>query len=171
MSYSYDHAAWQNFYLMMVTANAAITGLVFVALSMQLREVLAHPILKPRAVLALVVLTSQIVIAAVVLTPQPHQLMGVEILLLNVIFLSLNLRNTARATISQGAVVSLLIRLAYVYAAVSLIVGIGGGFYVLGLVLVVTLGRTNHIRRLRQKLGEFGDKIVTVWGVGYRFIA
>jgi len=29
----------------------------------------------------------------------------------------------------------------------------------------------NHIRRLRQKLGEFGEKITTVWGVGYRFIA
>jgi len=29
----------------------------------------------------------------------------------------------------------------------------------------------NHIRRLRQKLGDYGDKIVTVWGVGYRFIA
>jgi len=142
MSSSNDPAAWQNFYLMMGTANAAITGLVFVALSMHLREVLDHPILKPRAVLALVVLTTQIVIAAVVLTPQSRQLMGVEILLLNVIFLSLNLRHTAGATISQGAVVSLLIRLAYVYAAVSLIVGIGGGFYVLGLVLVVTLGRT-----------------------------
>ena len=29
----------------------------------------------------------------------------------------------------------------------------------------------NHIRRLRQKLGDVGDKITTVWGVGYRFIA
>jgi DNA-binding response OmpR family regulator len=29
----------------------------------------------------------------------------------------------------------------------------------------------NHIRRLRQKLGEFGEKIATVWGVGYRFVA
>ena len=27
----------------------------------------------------------------------------------------------------------------------------------------------NHIRRLRQKLGPFGEKISTVWGVGYRF--
>jgi DNA-binding response OmpR family regulator len=27
-----------------------------------------------------------------------------------------------------------------------------------------------HITRLRKKLGEAGDKIVTVWGVGYRFI-
>jgi DNA-binding response OmpR family regulator len=29
----------------------------------------------------------------------------------------------------------------------------------------------NHIRRLRQKLGDSGEKIATVWGVGYRFIA
>jgi len=28
----------------------------------------------------------------------------------------------------------------------------------------------NHIRRLRAKLGDFGDKITTVWGLGYRFV-
>ena len=28
----------------------------------------------------------------------------------------------------------------------------------------------NHIRRLRSKLGEHGDKITTVWGLGYRFV-
>lgn len=28
----------------------------------------------------------------------------------------------------------------------------------------------NHITRLRKKLGEFGEKIDTVWGIGYRFI-
>ncbi len=27
----------------------------------------------------------------------------------------------------------------------------------------------NHITRLRKKLGDVGDKIETVWGVGYRF--
>ncbi|HKB46283.1 MAG TPA: winged helix-turn-helix domain-containing protein, partial [Ktedonobacterales bacterium] len=26
-----------------------------------------------------------------------------------------------------------------------------------------------HIVRLRKKLGDLGEKIVTVWGVGYRF--
>jgi DNA-binding response OmpR family regulator len=29
----------------------------------------------------------------------------------------------------------------------------------------------NHITRLRKKLGPVGEKIETVWGVGYRFIA
>src|SRR4030081_1347062 len=75
MPTSYDPAAWQNFYVMMGTANAAITGLVFVALSIHLREVLEHPILKPRAVLALVVLTTQIVIAAIVPPPPARELM------------------------------------------------------------------------------------------------
>ena len=142
MPYSNDPAAWQNFYVMMGTANAAITGLVFVALSIHLREVLDHPILKPRAVVALVVLTSQIVIAAVVLAPQSRELMGAEILILNAVFLSLNLRHRSSLAISRGALASLAIRVTYVYSAVSLIVGVGGGFYVLGLVLVVTLGRT-----------------------------
>ena len=142
MPYSYDPAAWQNFYLMMGTANAAITGLVFVALSIHLREVLDHPILKPRAVLALVVLTTQIVISAIVLTPQSREFMGVEILVMNGIFLVLNLRNRVAVTLNQAALVSLLIRLTYVYASVSLVVGQGGGFYILGLVLVLTLART-----------------------------
>ena len=29
----------------------------------------------------------------------------------------------------------------------------------------------NHVTRLRRKLGQVGDKIETVWGVGYRFKA
>ena len=142
MPASYDPAAWQNFYLMMGTANAALTGLVFVALSIHLREVLDHPVLKPRAVIALVVLTTQIVISAIVLTPQSRELMGAEILALNGVFLALNLRNRVATTLNQAAFVSLFIRLAYIYVSISLIVGAGGGFYVLGLVLVLTLART-----------------------------
>ena len=142
MPSSNDPAAWQNFFLMMGTANATITGLLFVALSIHLREVLEHPRLKPRAVIALVVLTTQIVISAIVLVPQARELMGLEILVLNGVFLYLDLRNRVQTTINQAALLSLAIRLAYAYSAISLIVGIGGGFYVLALVLVLTLGRT-----------------------------
>jgi hypothetical protein len=66
MNGSYEPAAWQNFYLMMGTANAAITGLAFVALSIHLRAIFDHPVLRPRAVVLLIVLTLQIVIAAIV---------------------------------------------------------------------------------------------------------
>jgi hypothetical protein len=142
MPYPNDPAAWQNFYVMMGSANAALTGLVFVALSIHLREVLEHPVLKPRAVIALVVLATQIVIAAIVLTPQSPELMGVEILVLNGVFIAVNLRQRVSLAITRASLVSFAIRLGYSYAAISLILGVGGGFYVLAVVLVVTLGRT-----------------------------
>jgi modulator of FtsH protease len=144
MPYPNDPAPWQNFFLMLGGANAALTGLVFVALSIHLKEVIEHPLLKPRAVLALVVLTTQIAISAIVLAPQSRELMGLEILVINGIFLYLNLRHRSATALDRAALISLAIRLAYLYSALSLIVGVGGGFYVLGAVLVVTLGRTMY---------------------------
>jgi hypothetical protein len=44
--------------------------------------------------------------------------------------------------VTPGTVLTVLIRVAYLYAAVSLVLGAGGGFYVLAAVLVVTLGRS-----------------------------
>jgi hypothetical protein len=142
MNSANDPAAWQNFYIMIGTANAAITGLLFVALSLHLREILQHPIFKPRAILVIVVLTTQIVVAAIVLSPQPEKLMGVEILLINAVFITLNLRYRVRTPVGTGLAVTLAIRVVYVWASVSLIVGVGGGFYVLGAILVITLARS-----------------------------
>jgi len=142
LPYPYDPAAWQNFYVMMGSANAALTGLVFVALSIHLRAVLEHPLLKPRAVIALTVLATQIVMAAIVLTPQSPTLMGIEIFALNASFLVVELRQRRSIAINQASLISFLIRLLYLYSAISLFLGVGGGFYVLAFVIVVTLGRT-----------------------------
>jgi len=137
-----DPAAWQNFYIMIGTANAAITGLLFVALSMHLKQILSHPIYKPRAIVVLVILTTQIVISAVVLAPQPRVLMGLEILGINVFFLALNLRYRAPARITAGSALTIAFRVIYVLAAVSLITGVGGGFYILGGILTLTVVRS-----------------------------
>ena len=142
MEYPYDPAAWQDFYVMMGGANTALTGLVFVALSIHLKAVLEHPLLKPRAVLALTVLATQIVIAAIVLTPQDSTYMGIEIFILNASFLAVDLRQRRSFTITKASLISLAIRLVYIYSAVSLFLGVGGGFYVLALIIVITLGRT-----------------------------
>src|ERR1700675_70169 len=107
MPFPNDPAAWQDFYVMMGGANAALTGLIFVALSIHLRAVLEHPLLKPRAVIALTVLTTQIVIAAIVLTPQSSQLMGAEIFLVNAAFLAVDLRNRISRSITPARVTSL----------------------------------------------------------------
>jgi modulator of FtsH protease len=138
-----DASAWQNFYVMMGGANAALTGLIFVALSIHLREVLEHPTLRPRAVIALTVMTTQIVIAAIVLVPQPTQLMGLEILGVNAAFFAVDLRQGFSAVVSRARLVSLVIRLVYISSALSLMAsGLGGGFYLLAISVIVTLGRT-----------------------------
>jgi modulator of FtsH protease len=137
-----DPAAWQNFYIMIGTANAAITGLLFVALSMHLKQILSHPIYKPRAIVVLAILTTQIVISAIVLAPQPRVLMGVEILGINVFFLAINLRNRAPARITPGSALTIAFRVIYLLASVSLIIGFGGGFYILGGILTLTVVRS-----------------------------
>ncbi len=137
-----DPAAWQNFYIMIGTANAAITGLLFVALSMHLKQILTHPIYKPRAIVVLVILTTQIVISAIVLAPQPPVLMGAEILGINFFFLAINLRYRAPARITPGSALTIAFRVIYVLASVSLITGVGGGFYILGGILTLTVVRS-----------------------------
>ncbi len=137
-----DPAAWQNFYIMIGTANAAITGLLFVALSMHLKQILSHPIYKPRAIVVLVILTTQIVISAIVLAPQPRVLMGVEILGINIFFLAINLRYRAPARITAGSALTIAFRVIYLLASVSLITGVGGGFYILGGILTLTVVRS-----------------------------
>ena len=137
-----DPAAWQNFYIMIGTANAAITGLLFVALSMHLKQILSHAVYKPRAIVVLVILTTQIVISAIVLAPQPRDLMGWEILILNVFFLGLNVRYRAPARITTGSALTIAFRVIYLLASVSLITGVGGGFYILGGILTLTVVRS-----------------------------
>ncbi|TMG14637.1 MAG: efflux RND transporter permease subunit [Chloroflexi bacterium] len=137
-----DPAAWQNFYIMIGTANAAITGLLFVALSLHVKQILAHPVYKPRAIVVLVILTTQIVISAIVLAPQPRELMGWEILILNAFFLALNVRHRTPARLTAGSALTIAIRVIYVLASISLITGVGGGFYILGGVLTLTLVRS-----------------------------
>src|SRR6266550_600835 len=111
-----DPAAWQNFYIMIGTANAAITGLLFVALSLHLKEILAHAVYKPRAIVVLVTL--------------------------NLFFLALNVRYRTPARITAGSALTIAIRVIYVLAAVSLITGVGGGFYILGGILTLTVARS-----------------------------
>ena len=142
MNAANDPAAWQNFYIMIGTANAAITGLLFVALSMHLKQILSHPIYKPRAIVVLVILTTQIIISAIVLAPQPRDAMGWEILGLNLAFLALNVRYRTPARITPGSALTIAFRVVYLLASISLITGVGGGFYILGAILTLTVVRS-----------------------------
>ena len=75
---------WNTFYAAQAGASAALAGLVFVALSINLRQILAHPELLPgRAGEAVIMMVQPVFVALVILIPnQSMRTLGVEMLLL-----------------------------------------------------------------------------------------
>ena len=80
-----DASGWQNFYLMTGGAAAALTGLIFVAVSLHTRSIMGTVLHRDRAWASIASLISQVFIAAAVLVPaQPALALGIEIELIAV---------------------------------------------------------------------------------------
>lgn len=72
---------WQTFFSAEVDASAALTGLVVVAISVNLSRILSVALLPGRAAEALIVLAGALVLASVALVPrQPLAVLGAEVL-------------------------------------------------------------------------------------------
>jgi hypothetical protein len=88
----HDPAAWQNFYVMVGSAAAALTGLVFVGLSLHAQAIIRNPFYRSRAVTTLLSLTTQLLLSAAVLIPgQPLTAIGIEVEIAAVLFLGLTI--------------------------------------------------------------------------------
>ena len=96
---SYDAGAWHDFFVMLGGAAAALTGLVFVALSLHLDRLVANPFHRFRAGISVAGLTSILSGAALVPT-QPHQAFGLEVLANAAFFLWLNV-TASRPTLAR----------------------------------------------------------------------
>jgi hypothetical protein len=82
--------SWQTFFSAQTTVGAALTGLVFVALSINLKQILAYPGLPGRAAEALLVLLVPVFVGLIGVLPQDSlRALGGELLGLNVIAWSL----------------------------------------------------------------------------------
>ena len=70
---------WQTFFAAQVNAAAALTGLVVVAISVNITRILEQPLLVERAVEALIALVGALVLTSLLLMPgQPAQAMAGE---------------------------------------------------------------------------------------------
>jgi len=77
----YSASAWTDFAVAVAGAAAALSGLLFVAVSINLSRILAFPNLPARAGQTLIMLVTPLVVALLVLIPdQRHDLLGVELL-------------------------------------------------------------------------------------------
>jgi hypothetical protein len=75
-----DATGWQSFYIMVGGAAAALTGLIFVAVSLHTRSVMDSALHRDRAWASVILLMSQLFIAMAVLVPsQPTALVGLEV--------------------------------------------------------------------------------------------
>src|SRR5947208_6599370 len=77
---------WENFFIAEVGASAALVGLIFVGVSINLTRILSLPGLPNRALLALIILLAILVVCSLLLIPrQPVMLVGIEVLVVGLI--------------------------------------------------------------------------------------
>jgi modulator of FtsH protease len=145
---AYDTTQWQNFFIVTGGAAAALTGLLFVAMSLHARSIMAHAFFSGRAIGTLMSLASQLLISAAALIPGlPIWLLGAgveAVALFFVAYLIFQRRNrepespavastwTHRLMESGAGTIWLVL---FNAAGLSLLLRAGGGLYLLAVVM------------------------------------
>jgi len=136
----YDPGLWTSFFSAEVSASASLTGLVFVAVSINLKQIVGMRQLVARAAKALLTLAVILAISILCLVPDVTRgTLGAELAALSVAYWLLGVwLHTRTATTNRFAsqtakrfqlIVTQLSTLPLVGAALSLLGGHGGGLY------------------------------------------
>jgi len=105
MDAAYDPDAWHDFGVALVSASAALLGLVFVVVSIHLRAVADDPVLRRRAEIMLGLLATTFAASAVLLIPgQSREALGIELMPIALVYMILSTVATIRATHSERGV-------------------------------------------------------------------
>jgi hypothetical protein len=163
---AYDSGAWHDFFVTAGTGAAALTGLLFVALSIQLDRILGHPEHRFRARGNFFGLTLVMVMALVVLMPSLNKTwLGLGLILPNVTAAAVNawhIRGVLPTLFSGSIVFPLRVGLSYVLILMgvtggfSVMVGAGGGLVwpaieSIGMLLIALLGAWSLLVGVAQR--------------------
>ena len=151
---AYDPAEWHDLFVAMAGAGAALAGLLFVAVSINLREILASSALPRRAAESLSIMIAALIVSILVLTPgQSTELLGIELLVVGLVggllLLVSRLRTRpdpqGRPMWTVAPIVGIVASFGPIaIAGATLLVRAGGGLYwlvpalILGLIAAVT---------------------------------
>ena len=146
---AFNPEAWHDLYVMSGGAAAALAGLLFVAMSLHARAIMANAFFRNRAIGTLMSLASQLLISGAVLIPgQPIRLLGAEVEVAALFFLAYIVRQmqtrgsdapsvastwTHRLMELVGGTIWIVL---FNVAGVSMLLEVGGGLYLLAAVML-----------------------------------
>ncbi|MFN8111599.1 MAG: hypothetical protein U0R51_00215 [Solirubrobacterales bacterium] len=152
---AYDPELWSDFFVATAGAAAALTGLLFVAVSINLDRILSFRGLPSRALATLVLLLEVTIVSIFALAPgQSTTAIGIEVLLVGGLATLIVLRQFAaaydpehqtRGQLTQHMALGALGVIPFVIAGLSLVAETGGGFYwvLAGVVGAIVAGVAN----------------------------
>jgi modulator of FtsH protease len=154
--FAYDPSEWTDLFVATAGASAALAGLVFVAVSINLERILAFRGLPERSLETLLFLVSVLLISVVALVPgQGHVALGLELLAVTLAIDAIVLRQPA-IQVEEGEamrrswrvyrwVLRAVAIVPFLVGAVSILAEQGGGLYWLfaGIVLAIAASVAN----------------------------
>jgi hypothetical protein len=155
---AYDPQGWHDFYVMVGGAAAALTGLLFVAMSLHAKAITADPLYGSRAVGTLLSLITLLFIAGAVLIPgQSLTALGIEVETAAIFFVAQTVTAVMRTlrsphrrgrsrlqTTLEGIGAGIWIVL-FVASGISLMAHAGGGLFLLAAVMPFMFGWNVYI--------------------------
>jgi len=135
---AYQPTEWLGLFGPVLGAAAALLGLIFVAVSINIKQILAEKHLPSLAGQSIILLFSLMLICMVVLAPgQPTPVLGIELsvigVIVTVVMVVVVVRRHGEAFLKRWTVQNLLLALLssvpLVIGGISLVAGTGGGLY------------------------------------------
>jgi len=151
---AYELEPWHDLFVAAAGASAALAGLIFVAVSINIERILALQGVANRALQALVQLIVVVIVSLLALAPQATSTLGIELIAVGLIAVVFSFRLTPTASTAAAEEADslrsrqILIALGtvpFVIAGLSLIAESGGGLYwVMAGIVLATIGSVTN---------------------------